>query len=51
MRFFGGYSMREIAEFLEITESAANQEWTMAQAWLHRELKATADGAQPDPSN
>ena len=41
MRFFGGYSMKEVAEFLEIAESTANREWDMAQAWLHRELNAT----------
>ena len=42
MRFFGGYSMEEVAEFLEITESTANQEWAMAQAWLRRELSAVS---------
>lgn len=40
MRFFGGYSMKEVAEILEVSESTANQEWDMAQAWLHRELNA-----------
>jgi RNA polymerase sigma factor (TIGR02999 family) len=38
MRFFGGYSFKEVAEFLEISESTASHEWEMAQAWLHREL-------------
>jgi RNA polymerase sigma factor (TIGR02999 family) len=40
MRFFGGYSMKEVAEILEVSESIANQEWDMALAWLHRELTA-----------
>lgn len=41
MRFFGGYSMKEVAKILEISESTANEEWVMAQAWLHLELNAT----------
>jgi len=38
MRFFGGYSFKEVAEILGISESAVGQEWEMAQAWLRREL-------------
>lgn len=50
MRFFGGYSMKEVAEFLEITESTATQEWDMAQAWLHRELNTTPESGAHTPS-
>lgn len=30
LRFFGGYSMKEVADILEISESTASQEWEMA---------------------
>lgn len=50
MRFFGGYSMKEVAEILEISESTASQEWDMAQAWLHRELNATPESSTYTPS-
>ncbi len=46
MRFFGGYSLKEVAEFLEISESTVSQEWEMAQAWLRRELNPTP-GSDP----
>lgn len=38
MRFFGGYSVPEVAEFLEVSEETAALEWRMARAWLKREL-------------
>jgi RNA polymerase sigma-70 factor (ECF subfamily) len=50
MRFFGGYSMKEVAEILEISESTASQEWDMAQAWLHRELNGTPESSADIPS-
>jgi RNA polymerase sigma factor (TIGR02999 family) len=40
MRYFGGYSVKEIAEFLEISETTVEREWRMARAWLQRELGA-----------
>jgi RNA polymerase sigma factor (TIGR02999 family) len=50
MRFFGGYSLKEVAEFLEVPESTAHQEWDMAQAWLHRELNPTPESDAHTPS-
>jgi RNA polymerase sigma factor (TIGR02999 family) len=49
MRFFGGYSMKEVAEILEISESTANKEWDMAQAWLHLELNAARQSSTQTP--
>jgi RNA polymerase sigma-70 factor (ECF subfamily) len=40
MRYFGGYSVKEIAEFLEVSETTVAREWSMARAWLRRELCA-----------
>jgi len=38
LRFFGGLSVEETAEFLGISPRTVKREWSMAQAWLHREL-------------
>ncbi len=38
MRFFGGLSVEECAEVLGISKRSAEAEWTMAKAWLRREL-------------
>jgi RNA polymerase sigma factor (TIGR02999 family) len=40
LHFFGGLTMKEIAEVLESEESAVQQEWRMAKAWLHCALSA-----------
>jgi RNA polymerase sigma-70 factor, ECF subfamily len=38
MRFFGGLSLEETAESLKISTRAVQREWSLAQAWLYREL-------------
>lgn len=38
MRFFGGYTVEEVAEFLEVSAETVALEWRMARAWLQREL-------------
>ncbi|MFN2442679.1 MAG: sigma-70 family RNA polymerase sigma factor [Thermoanaerobaculia bacterium] len=38
LRFFGGMSVDEAAEVLEISSRTVMREWSFAQAWLHREL-------------
>ena len=38
LRFFGGLSMEEVAEALQISRRTAQREWSLAQAWLYREL-------------
>ena len=37
-RFFAGMSIHETAEALGISPATVKRSWTMAQAWLHREL-------------
>jgi len=39
LRFFGGLTIEETAEFLGLSPATIKREWTAAQAWLHRELK------------
>jgi RNA polymerase sigma-70 factor, ECF subfamily len=38
-RFFGGLSIDETADVLEISPATVKREWTMARAWLHAELQ------------
>lgn len=38
LRFFSGLNVAETAEVLGISESTVKRDWTMAKAWLHREL-------------
>ena len=38
MKFFGGLTVEEIAELLEISPRTVKREWTMARAWLHQEI-------------
>lgn len=38
LRFFGGMSFDEVAELIESNNAAVFREWTMAKAWLAREL-------------
>lgn len=38
LRFFGGLSVEETALVMEISPRTVAREWSLAQAWLHREL-------------
>jgi len=38
LRFFGGLSMEEIAEALQISTRTVNREWNSARAWIYHEL-------------
>lgn len=41
LRFFGGLSVEETAEFLRISPETVLRDWKMAKAWLFRELGTT----------
>lgn len=38
LRYFGGYSVEEIAEILGVSETTVARDWRMACAWLRREV-------------
>jgi len=40
LRFFGGLSVEETAEYLKISPVTVMREWAKAKAWLYRELCA-----------
>lgn len=38
LRFFAGLTVDEAAEVLDVSKRTVEGDWTMARAWLHREL-------------
>ena len=40
LKFFGGLSVEEAAEVLNISPATIKREWSMAKAWLHAQLSA-----------
>ena len=40
LRYFGGFTLAEVADVLECSESTVKRDWSMARAWLRRELDA-----------
>jgi len=38
LRFFGGLTVEEVAEVLNISAGSVKRDWTHARAWLYREL-------------
>ena len=42
LRYFGGLSEEEIAEALKISPRTVRRDWSLARAWLYRELSKTA---------
>ncbi len=41
MRFFGGLTNEEVAEFLKLDERTIKRDWRAAKAWLFEKLKTT----------
>ena len=39
LRFFGGLSVEETAEFLNVSPKTVKRDWAVAKAWLHGELR------------
>lgn len=46
-RFFGGLSLEEIAESLDLSRKTVQREWVAARAWLRKEI-AGVDGLDAD---
>jgi len=45
LKFFGGLSMNEIAEILEISRATVEREWSFARAWLFDALEGPGAAA------
>jgi RNA polymerase sigma factor (TIGR02999 family) len=39
LRYFGGLSVEETAQILEVSPATVKRDWEVAKAWLHRELQ------------
>jgi RNA polymerase sigma factor (TIGR02999 family) len=39
LRFFGGLTIEETAEVLGVSPATVKRDWSMAKAWLYRELR------------
>jgi RNA polymerase sigma-70 factor (ECF subfamily) len=44
LRFFGGLSVEETAEVLQISPVTVMRDWSSARAWLYREMGGSSDG-------
>ena len=47
LRFFGGLSVEETAEVLQVSRHTVMRDWTLARTWLFRELRR---GTGEDPA-
>jgi RNA polymerase sigma-70 factor (ECF subfamily) len=43
LRFFGGLSLEETAEVLDLSLSTIERDWQVARAWLHKSLSGRGD--------
>ena len=46
LRFFGGLSMEEVAEVLQVSPETAKRDWKLAKAWLLREMGGKQDAVR-----
>ena len=42
LRYFGGLTVQETAEVMEVSSATVKRHWTLARAWLKRELAGEA---------
>lgn len=47
LKFFGGLEIDEIAQALEVSPATVKRDWTLARAWLRRELGGVAEAGLP----
>jgi len=48
LRFFGGLSVEETAEALNVSQRTVMREWSLARDWLYRELSKEKKSGQDD---
>jgi RNA polymerase sigma factor, TIGR02999 family len=44
LRFFGGLTIKETADVMEISTDTVKSEWSTAKAWLYREMSCESNG-------
>ena len=45
MRFFGGLTVEQTAEVLNVSPDTVMRDWRLAKAWLEREMSGDGDDA------
>ena len=48
LRFFGGLSVEETADVLQVSPQTVMRDWRLARAWLARELRVSQNGVVDD---
>jgi RNA polymerase sigma factor (TIGR02999 family) len=43
LRFFGGLSLEEVSQFLQLSVATVERDWRAGRAWLFKTLSGTAD--------
>jgi DNA-directed RNA polymerase specialized sigma24 family protein len=41
LKFFGGLTIEEIAEVLQVSEATVEREWAFARAWLYDAIEGS----------
>ena len=49
LRFFGGLTIEETAEVLDLSHATVERYWNFARAWLHRELRKNEEVLASEP--
>ena len=47
LRYFGGFSVAEIADILEMSPRSVKRHWALARIWLHKRMKQFGDPPAP----
>ena len=51
LRYFGGLSLEETAEALEISVMTVRRDWRAAKAWLFRRMRETNESDDTSPQS
>ena len=43
LRYFGGLSVAQVAESVGMSPASVKRKWTLARAWLYREMHGVVD--------
>ncbi len=50
LRYFGGFSVEEISEILQMSPRSVKRHWALARIWLRQQMKNSSDpDVTPDP--
>lgn len=51
LRFFGGLELEEIAAVLKVSVGTVRRDWSLARAWLHRELSSARAASEENSTH